>query len=87
LNKVFYMVTLFQNGWFVERNKPFSLMRERNIVTTKALFDFFDTMKDWNTVAMNLIWTRRNVNEYQFFHLLTLLVTHNKHFDNVVMPS
>jgi hypothetical protein len=66
---------------------PFSLFRERNIVTTKALFDFFDTMNDWNTVAMNLIWARRNINEYQFWNLMTLLVTHNRHFDNLVLPS
>lgn len=81
------MVSLFQNGWFEERNKPFSLFRERNIVTTKALFDFFDTMNDWNTVAMNLIWARRNVNEYQFWHLMTLLVTNNRHFGNLLLPA
>jgi hypothetical protein len=81
------MVTLFRNGWFEQRGKAFSLMRERNIVTTKALFDFFDTMKDWNTVAMNLMWARRNVNEYQFWHLMTLLVTHNRHMTNIVLPA
>jgi Hemocyanin, copper containing domain/Hemocyanin, all-alpha domain len=81
------MMTLYRNGWFVERGKPFSLMRERNIVTTKALFDFFDTMNDWNTVAMNLIWARRNVNEYQFWHLMTLLCTHNRHMNNLVLPA
>jgi hypothetical protein len=80
-------VSLYQNGWFVDRGMPFSLMRERNIVTTKALFDFFDTMKDWNTAAMNIIWARRNVNEYQFWHLLNLLVTHNRHFNNLVLPA
>lgn len=62
-------------------------MRERNVITTKALFDFFDTMNDWNTVAINLIWARRNINEYQFWHLITLLVTHNRHFSNLVLPS
>lgn len=80
-------MSLIQNGWFEERGKPFSLFRERNIVTTKALFDFFDTMNDWNTCAMNLIWARRNINEYQFWHLMTLLTTHNRHFNNVVLPS
>jgi hypothetical protein len=80
-------VSLYQNGWFEDRGKPFSLFRERNIITTKALFDFFDTMNDWNTCAMNLIWARRNINEYQFWHLMTLLTTHNRHFNNVVLPS
>lgn len=84
---MYHLVTLFRNGWFEDRNKPFSLFRERNIITTKALFDFFDTMKDWNTCAMNLIWARRNINEYQFWHLMTLLVTHNRHLDNVVLPA
>lgn len=84
---MYHMVSLFQNGWFEERNKPFSLFRERNIVTTKAMFDFFDTMSSWNTVAMNLIWARRNINEYQFWHLMTLLVTHNRHFNNLVLPA
>lgn len=87
LNKVYHVVTLFQNGWFLQRNKAFSLFRERNIITTKALFDFFDTMQDWNTCAMNLIWARRNINEYQFWHLMSLLVTHNRHFDNLVLPA
>lgn len=36
---------------------------------------------------MNLIWARRNINEYQFWHLITLLTTHNRHFNNVVLPS
>lgn len=80
------MVGLYRNGWFLEQGKPFAVFRERNIVTTKALFDFFDTMQDWNTVAMNLIWCRRNINEYQFWHLITLLVTHNRHFNNLVLP-
>lgn len=87
LKKVFHMVSLFQNGWFLQRNEPFSVMRERNIITSKALFDFFDTMNDWNTVAMNLIWARRNINEYQFWHLVTHLVTHNRHFNNLVLPA
>lgn len=87
LDRVYYLMTLFKNGWFEERNKPFSLFRERNIITTKALFDFFDTMNDWNTVSMNLIWARRHINEYQFWHLMTLLVTHNRHFDNLVLPA
>lgn len=80
-------MTLYRNGWFEDRGKPFSLFRERNIVTTKALFDFFDTMNDWNTIAMNLIWARRHVNEYQFWNLMTLLVTHNRHMDNIVLPT
>ena len=87
LDKVFHLVGLFRNGWFLERGKPFSLFRERNIITTKALFDFFDTMNDWNTCAINLIWARRNVNEYQFWHLMTLLIQHNRHFDNLVLPA
>ena len=44
-------------------------------------------MNDWNTVAMNLIWARRNINEYQFWHLINLLVTHNRHFNNIVLPA
>lgn len=33
------------------------------------------------------MWARRNINEYQFWHLMTLLTTHNRHFNNIVLPS
>ena len=87
LNKVFKVVSLFRNGMFEDRGKPFSLYRERNVITTKALFDFLNTCNDWNTLAMNLIWARCNVNEYQFWNVLSLLVVHNKHMDNIVLPA
>lgn len=87
LNTVYNFVTMLGNGWFQERNTPFTLFRERNIVTTKALFDFFDTMTNWNVMAKNLIWARNNINEYQFWHLMTLLVQHNQHMDNLLLPA
>jgi Hemocyanin, copper containing domain/Hemocyanin, all-alpha domain/Hemocyanin, ig-like domain len=87
LNKVYTFVNVLQNGWFTKRNRPFSVLDRRNIVTTKVLFDFFTTMKTWNTVAKNLIWCRRHLNEYQFWNLLTLLQTHHKLFDNIVLPA
>ncbi|CAO1393718.1 unnamed protein product [Diamesa serratosioi] len=87
LNKVYKLVSLYRNGMFEQRGKPFSLYRERNVITTKALFDFLNTCNDWNTLAMNLIWARCNVNEYQFWNVLSLLVVHNKHMDNIVLPA
>jgi hypothetical protein len=86
LNKVFTFMTLFQNGWFQKRNQGFTLLDERNVITTKVAFDFFDTMTNWNTVAKNLIFARRNMNEYQFWYLLTLLCQHNQHMNNIVLP-
>lgn len=87
LNKVFTFMTLLQNGWFTRRNTGFTLLDERNVISTKVAFDFFDTMTNWNTVAKNLIFARRHMNEYQFFYLLTLLVQHNQHFNNIVLPA
>lgn len=87
LTKVFTVVQMFRNGWFVRRGHTFNILDKRNIMTTKALFDFFDTMTNWNTVAQNLIWCRRHINEYQFYYLMTLLVTHHREFNNIVLPA
>lgn len=86
LNKVYTFMTLFQNGWFKERNTGFTLLDERNVITTKVAFDFFDTMNNWNTVAKNLIFCRRHMNEYQFWYLITLLCQHNQFMSNLVLP-
>lgn len=76
----------FQNGWFAKRNQPFNILDRRNVLTTKILFDFFDTTNNWNAVAQNLLWCRQNINEYQFWNLIALLQAHNKNFNNIVLP-
>lgn len=87
MNKVFTFVTMFQNGMFVKRGDTFSFLDRRNVITTKVLYDFFDTMTNWNVIAHNLIWSRRHINEYQFWYLLTLLQTHHVEFKNIVLPA
>lgn len=80
-------MTMFQNGMFVKRGHVFNILDHHNVVTTKVLYDFFDTMTNWNAVAVNLIWCRRHINEYQFWYLLTLLQTHHREFNNIVLPA